>query len=68
MAKSGFEKVESVVGWKCAIRKSTGYRISVKKQMPAVKCVYHYTLNKDVQKLSKFALGLLIFMTNLNSN
>ena len=46
MAKSNFEKVESVVGW-VRIRKSQGI-VSVKKQMP-VKCLSLPWL-KDVQK------------------
>ena len=46
MAKSNFEKVESVVGW-VRDKKITGYRIS-KKQMP-VKCLSLPWL-KDVQK------------------
>ena len=46
MAKSNFEKVESVVGW-VRDKKITGYRIS--KEQTRVKCQLLLLL-KDVQK------------------
>ena len=52
MAKSNFEKVESVVGW-VRDKKITGYRIS-RKRMP-VRCLSLLWL-KDVQKLKTFPL------------
>ena len=47
MAKSNFEKVESVVGW-VRDKENYGISVSVKKQMP-VKCLSLPWL-KDVQK------------------